>query len=242
MHWLLFKIAKKIGTLYLIFAAFAGMIGIAYTVVDIFTYIFSDNIFTAVHITSNIVSNEVGVQTEELVNTVSGLDSISETPQLETPVVVPHQQPIHVDEGVQTSNKSLFSMFNEWAMELFGLDSSGVGTPHNSRVEEWLDNLDSSQSISSVDEISEGFDSNNQPLVEVSDLIYEEPVDVDEISEGSGLDSSEVGIPQDSRVEEWLDSLDSSQSIPSVDEISEESDSNNQPLVEVSDLIFDITD
>ena len=194
MHWF-FSNAKKIGTFHLIFAAFAGMIGIV-----IFLFLFSEDLSTIVHITSNIfpVENgvqtedldtntveckEVGVQTEDIDNNAQSLDPISDIPQQT------------VDEGVQTSVKSLFTLFNEWLKELSGLGSEGVRTLSDSRIEEWMNNLEQSDSIPSTDEnipsneenipstdesipsndeIGEGSGSNNQPLVEVSDLIYEE--------------------------------------------------------------------
>jgi len=188
MHWLFSTNAKKIGTFHLIFAAFAGMIGIV-----IFLFLFSEDLSTIVNITSNIFPaevgvqtedidtntvecKEVGVQTEDIDNNAQSLDPIGETP------------PQKVDEGVQTSVKSLFTLFNEWLKELSGLGSEGVRTLSDSRIEEWMNNIEQSdslpsndesipstdESIPSNDEIGEGSGSNNQPLVEVSDLIYEE--------------------------------------------------------------------
>jgi hypothetical protein len=190
MHWLFSKNAKEIGTFHLIFAAFAGMIGTV-----IFLIYLNEDISTIVHITSNIFPvetgvqtedldtntvecKEVGVQTEDIDNNAQSLDPISDIPQ---------QQP--VDEGVQTSVKSLFTLFNEWLKELSGLGSEGVRTLNDTRIEEWMNNLEQSESIPSTDEsipstdeIGEGSGSNNQPLVEVSDLIYD---DTDFISDNT---------------------------------------------------------
>jgi hypothetical protein len=214
MYWLFYMIARKIGTLYLIFAAIAGMIGMACIGLEIFGYFFSDIIPTTVHIylnmfpndvgvqtedlvnavdsldpinnTSNtVVCHDVGVQTEDLVNTEDNLDPINEDPQHETPVE--DQQPIHVDAGAQTSIRSQFSEFKGWLMGLLGLDNSEIVTPTDVKVEEWLENLDSSQSNPSIDDISDETDPNH-PLVEVSDLFYDTPIE----ENNDGSDPSDI--------------------------------------------------
>jgi hypothetical protein len=95
---------------------------------------------------------EVGVQTESLVNTFQpNLDSISELPETVYPVLQPTILPdnLHVDVGVQTSTKSLYTMFKEWLRELFSINSSDlVRTPTDVRVENWIGNLDNTQVVS----------------------------------------------------------------------------------------------
>src|ERR1700743_369102 len=163
MYWLLSMIVKNLGTLYLIFSAIAGMMSIASIVLDIYNCIFYDIISTSVHISSNVLSNEVGVQTEDLVNTVNSLDSIHNTSnnveynevgvQTEDLVntvqnldsEIPQQEPIHVDEGVQTPIRSLYAVFKEWLMFKKGVNTSDIYTPGNVRIEEWRENLDPSQ-------------------------------------------------------------------------------------------------
>jgi hypothetical protein len=105
---------------------------------------------------------------ESLVNTLPNLDSINELPESTLPVMQPNilhkidvgvqtsniqveaVQPgnLHIDVGVQTSSNSLFSMFKDWLMELFSIRSSQIPTPAEVRIENWLDNLDSSQVVS----------------------------------------------------------------------------------------------
>jgi len=155
----------------------------------IFTYTFYNNIFTTVHHSSNtIVYKEVGIQTEdlELVNTMPSLDYINEIAESTVQdSYILHQQSLHVDVGlqtdilshvdvgIQTSARSLFSMFRDWLINQFHLKMDEVRSPANVRVEEWMEKLDPSQSIPSVDVISEGSGSNIQELVEVSDLMYD---------------------------------------------------------------------
>src|ERR1700743_628436 len=121
----------------------------AIIVTGLFTYSFY-NIITTVHSTSNtIVYKEVGVQTESLVNTLPNLDSINELPESTYSVLQPtilHK----IDTGVQTQTNSLWSMFKEWMFELFSMNSSDIGrTPTVVRVENWMENLESSQVLSS---------------------------------------------------------------------------------------------
>jgi hypothetical protein len=124
----------------------------------IFTYSFYNNIFT----TNN---------SESLVNTVPNIDSFnlaeSSYPilqpnvlhkidvgvQTEAPVQVAEasvQATIHVDAGIQTSARIWYETVKNWITELLSIRSSelqGV-TPTEVRVENWINNLDSTQLVS----------------------------------------------------------------------------------------------
>lgn len=131
------------------------------------------NIFTTS--TTLPTYNEVGVQAESLVNTIQpNIDSISELPETIYPCIQPNVLPdnIHVDAGVQTSTKSLYTMFKEWLNELFSINSSDIGkTPTDVRVENWIDNLNTTQLVSTP--TMNSVVSNNQlpNLVNVGDSV-----------------------------------------------------------------------
>jgi hypothetical protein len=148
----------------------------AILVLGVFTYTFYNNIFTTVHNTSNtIVYKEVGVQTESLVNTSPCIDSISELPKSTYPCIQPNVLPdsIHVDAEVQT-NSFLWDLFKSWFHKTFSINVSDiVRSPTDVKVENWMNKLDTSQSMSASDVISGSSGSNIQNLVEVSDLIYD---------------------------------------------------------------------
>ena len=106
------------------------------------------SIFT-INTSNTVLSNTVEVQA--LVNTVQpNIDSISELPETMYPCIQPNVLPdkLHVDVGVQTSTKSLYTMFKEWLRELFSINSSDIRTPTEVRVENWIGNLDNTQLVS----------------------------------------------------------------------------------------------
>lgn len=128
------------------------------------------NIFTTS--TTLPTYNEVGVQTESLVNTQPSIDTISELPETVYPVLQPNVLPdhLHVNVGVQT--KSLFAMFKEWLKETFSINSSDIGvTPTEVRVENWVGNLDSTQIVStnSMNSVV----SNNEASAEITDAVVD---------------------------------------------------------------------
>jgi len=115
--------------------------------------LFSYSIYSIFTINTTVPTfNEVGVQTESLVNTLQpNIDSISELPETLYPVLQPNVLPdnLHVDVGVQTTTKSLYTMFKNWLRELFSINSSDIGiTPTEVRVENWIDNLNTTQIVS----------------------------------------------------------------------------------------------
>jgi hypothetical protein len=118
----------------------------------LFSYSFY-NFFTITHNTPNtIVYNEVGIQTKSLIHTAPNIDTISELPETSYPVLEPNilHNKLYVETEVQTSYTSLWSMFKDWVKEVLNINSSDLGhTPTNIRVVNWVDNLDSTQIISS---------------------------------------------------------------------------------------------
>lgn len=132
----------------------------SFIVGSIFTYSIYNYIFTTVN------------NGESLVNTLPNFDSINELPESTLPVMQPNilhkidvgvqtsniqveavpvaVQPgnLYIDVGVQTSSNSLFSKFKDWLLELISIRSSQIPTPAEVRIENWLDNLDSSQVVS----------------------------------------------------------------------------------------------
>jgi len=122
----------------------------------VFTYTFYNNIFTTNH-------------SESLVNTTtqtSTLDSISQLP------VVPVN---HVDIGIQTESKSLWSLFKDWLREVFSANSSDYGSFGNNRVNNWIDNLSTIQvtpsqaSLQNINVINQASVTNLDTLVNASD-------------------------------------------------------------------------
>jgi hypothetical protein len=125
--------------------------------------------------TNTVISQTVVGQAESLVNTVQpNIDSISELPETIYPCIQPNVLPdnLHVDVGVQTSTKSLYTMFKEWLRELFSIHSSDIGsTPTEVRVENWIGHLDSTQLVSTND-INSVVSNNQLPnLVNIGDSV-----------------------------------------------------------------------
>jgi len=159
----------------------------------IFTYTLYNNIFTTYN-------------SKSLVNTLPNLDSINELPESSFPILQSNNlhkidagvqtcntnveigvqaDNIQVDVGVQTPIKSLWSTFKDWIQEIFSMNSSDVQTPTIIRVENWRDNLDSTQTVSTntINSVVSRSNSNNlletgesvsnlQSPVEDPDIIY----------------------------------------------------------------------
>ena len=113
---------------------------------SLFTYTFYNNIFST--------------NSESLVNTLPSLDSISELPVATIN---------HVNVGVQTESKTLWSLFKDWLRDVFSVNSSDVGSFGQTKVNNWINNLDSTQSIISQNVNSVVADSHLDTLIDVQD-------------------------------------------------------------------------
>src|ERR1700748_431227 len=129
----------------------SGVIVTSVIVLGIFTYSFYNNIFNTVHNTSNTNIN---------------LDSTSELAKTTSPSI--DSLPNPVEAGVQTSDKSLWNLFKDWIWEKYaGLSESIFRTPTDSRVENSIENLNTTQSTLSQDVISVDSDSYFPELLDV---------------------------------------------------------------------------
>ena len=117
---------------------------------SIFTYSFYNNIFST--------------NSESLVNTTitqtSTFDSISELPVTTIN---------HVNIGIQTESTSLWSLFKDWLREVFSVNCSDVGSFGQNKVSNWINNLESTQSLPSQNVISQASVTNLDTLVNVDD-------------------------------------------------------------------------
>jgi len=128
------------------------LIGVGSVIVGgVFTYSFYNNIFT----TNN---------SESLVNTIPSLDSIG-SQATELPVTSNN----YLDIGVQTESNSLWSLFKDWLREVFSVNCSDVGSFGQNKVSNWINNLESTQSLPSQNVISQASVTNLDTLVNVDD-------------------------------------------------------------------------
>jgi hypothetical protein len=116
---------------------------------SVFTYTFYNNIFT----TNN---------SESLVNTIPSLDSINELPVATIN---------HVNVGIQTESNSLWSLFKDRLRDVFSVNSSDVGSFGHNKVNNWINNLNPTQSLPSPNVISQASITNLDTLVNVSDSV-----------------------------------------------------------------------
>lgn len=158
--------------------------------------LFSYSIYSIFTISSIPTYNEVGIQTESLVNTIQpSIDSISELPETNYPCIQPNVLPdnLHVEVGIQT--KSLYTMFKEWLRETFSINSSDLGaTPTNVRVENWIGNLDNTQVVSQ-DEIGSVVSNNQLPnLLNVGESVSNIGIDVPAVDTNDVVDYSYIDL------------------------------------------------
>ena len=163
------------------------VVGVA--VLSIFAYT-SYNIFMASGPTNN----------ESLVNTIPNLDTINDLPEsafpildannlhkidvgVQTDVVTPTEVAqqatnLYVDASVQTPTRSLWRAFKDWILDRFtDINSSSIQTPTTVRVENWMQDLSSTQEVSSNDINSVvSVTSPINPIVEESVSIIQSPV------------------------------------------------------------------
>lgn len=106
---------------------------------------------------------------ESLVNTLPKLESNVQLDNL----------PKHgyVDAAVQTESKSLWQNFKDWLRDVFSVNSSDVGTFGHDKVDNWRNNINSTQSVdiqdseSSLTNIKFGNTSDLQNLVDTNDSV-----------------------------------------------------------------------
>lgn len=153
----------------------------AVVVLGIFTYTFYNNIMgPTTTVTDTPIYKEVGVQTESLVNTMAAqqpnIDSMN-LAESAYPVLQPNNLHL-IDVGVQTPANSIFSLFKDWLMELFSISSSQIPTPAEVRIENWLDNLNSSQVVSTPTMNSVVSESNLQGVEGLSSIVFNSHFDI----------------------------------------------------------------
>jgi hypothetical protein len=100
----------------------SSIIASAVVVLGIFTYTFYNNIFNTIHNSSN---------------TNNKLDSLSELPETSSPCIDSLQNRLPIEEAVQTSDNSLWSLFKDWLWEKnAGLSNFLFRTPTDIRDDE----------------------------------------------------------------------------------------------------------
>ena len=115
------------------------------------------------------------INNDSLVNTLQNLDTINPLPESAFPILNPNNlhridvgvqtSEINVDVGVQASNihvdvcvqtNSLWSIFKDWLFDKLSIFNVSIpSTPSSVRIDTWMENLDTNQTVSSPSMISD---------------------------------------------------------------------------------------